>query len=193
MERTSEQRVEGRRFANREWRNGLQTRIEIPLLVRLLRVPTGLDFLETGCGSGVGLVALARICRPASITGVDVDDDLLMLAQARCAERYVMARLVHGDIRDLPFEDGSFDVVVDFGTLYHVTPEEQALQEIARVLRSEGLLVHETPLAQLLAHPVLSSRKRLSWALAPQLAPRRSAGLWACRVKRDDVRDVANA
>jgi ubiquinone/menaquinone biosynthesis C-methylase UbiE len=94
------------------------------------------------------------------------------------------ANLMHGDVRELPFRDESFDLIVDFGTLYHVRPARQALSEIARVLRVGGVLVHETRLGQLLSHPVGSSRRRLPWQFAPQLGPRRSAGLWACRVKQ---------
>jgi len=171
-------------FANRSWRNGLQTHVEIPLLVRLLRVPAGRDVLETGCGRGVGLVALAQACRPASLTGVDIDNGLLRLARARCTARHVTVGLVQGDVRELPFPDETFDVVIDFGTLYHVRPARQALSEIARVLRAGGLLVHEAPLAQLLAHPVRSTHRRLPWRLEPQLVPVRGAALWGCRAKK---------
>ena len=172
-----------RAFANRRWRNSLQARLEIPLLVRLLSVPPERDVLETGCGRGVGLVALARTCRPASLTGVDIDGDLVRIARARCAARHVAADLVQGDVRELPFPDESFDIVIDFGTLHHVRPARQALSEVERVLRIGGVLVHETQLSQMLAHPVRSSRSRLLWQFAPQLAPVRVAGLWACRIK----------
>ena len=42
------------------------------------------------------------------------------------------------DIRDLPFEDESFDGVVANHMLYHVPDRPQALAEIRRVLRSAG-------------------------------------------------------
>ena len=173
-------------------RNGVHARVEIPLLARLLPVPPESDILETGCGRGVGLVALANVCCPGSLTGIDLDADLLRLARDRCAAGHVTADLVCGDICDLPFQDESFDLVIDFGTLYHVGPEERALREIARVLRIEGVLVHETPFAQLLAHPLHATRRRLSWLATPQLAPERSFGLWACRIKRATPGDLAS-
>jgi len=170
-------------FTNQGLRNVLHMRVEVPLLVRLLRLPAGCDVLETRCGAGLGLMALADNCRPASLTGVDIDEELLRQARARFSAHQLAANLVHGDIRGLPFPDESFDLVVDFGTLYYVRPARRALREIARVLRAGGVLVHETPLSQLLAHPVGSSRRLLPWRVAPELVPLRSAGLWACRIK----------
>jgi ubiquinone/menaquinone biosynthesis C-methylase UbiE len=49
-----------------------------------------------------------------------------------------------GDVRNLPFRDDSFDVVVAAWMLYHVFPLDQALAELARVLRPGGRLVAVT-------------------------------------------------
>ncbi len=180
-------------FTTQRLRNVLHMRVEIPLLVRLLRVPPHCDVLETGCGVGLGLVALSQTCRPSSLTGVDVDGDLLRQARARFSARRLAANLVQGDVRELPFPDESFDLVIDFGTLYYVQPARQAITEITRVLRIGAVLVHETALSQLLAHPVASSRRALPWQFVPQLCPRRSAGLWACRVKQAGPVDGSSA
>jgi SAM-dependent methyltransferase len=85
----------------------------------------------------------------------------------------------------MPFPDGSFDVVIDFGTCFHISRPEAALSEIARVLGEGGVLVHETPLSQLLAHPCRSAGRRLPWAAAPELAPFGTALLWSRRVNRE--------
>jgi SAM-dependent methyltransferase len=93
-------------------------------------------------------------------------------------------------VRALPFADASFDVVVDFGTCYHVgggrSGAHLALEQIARVLRAGGLLVHETPLAQHLAHPIRSFARTLPWREVPELVRERAAGLWATRRRRHD-------
>jgi ubiquinone/menaquinone biosynthesis C-methylase UbiE len=58
-------------------------------------------------------------------------------------------------------------MVIDFGTCYHVSGGTQgslmALREITRVLRPGGLFVHETCVAQHLAHPVRSFGRSLPW------------------------------
>jgi len=170
-------------FPNRPWRNRIQESFEVAAVVRLLRVPRGGRLLEIGCGRGIGLVPLARFGRPAVLTGLDIDRELIEHARARVVEAGVVADLRVGDIRALPFDDASVDLVVDFGTCYHVARSEAALAEIERVLAPGGLFVCESPLAQLLAHPSRSTRRRLPWHAAPLLVPHHCAGLWSSRVK----------
>ena len=172
-------------FGNMESRNGLQERIEIPLLLRALRLPSGGRVLEVGCGRGVALPVLAERLRPSSLVGVDIDGALVEVARRRIVRSGTRAQVRTADVRALPFESGSFDLVIDFGTCYHVgggpTGQLAALAEIARVLCVGGLFVHETRVAQHLAHPVRSFGRRLPWPAVPMLAPMREAVLWTAR------------
>jgi len=170
-------------FPNVQGRNAIQERFEVPTLARLLRLPAGGDLLEVGCGRGVALGPLAAACRPASLTGVDVNAALIAEARAAAEAAGVAAELRRADVRDLPFPEASFDLVVDFGTCYHIARPELALAELERVLRPGGLLVHETPLAQLCSHPT-RFRGGLPWSSAPRLVPERRALFWAARRKR---------
>lgn len=176
---------EYRSFGNMESRNGLQERIEIPLLVRALRLPQGGRVLEVGCGRGVALPVLAERLRPASLVGVDVDRSLVEIARQRVVRTGTRADVQVADVRALPFEDGCFDLVIDFGTCYHVSGgvpgRLAALREIGRVLRADGLFVHETPVAQMLAHPARSFGRRLPWVNVPLFVSDRRAILWTAR------------
>jgi ubiquinone/menaquinone biosynthesis C-methylase UbiE len=149
--------------------------------------------LEIGCGRGVALPELARRLGPDELVGVDVDAALLAEARDRVREARIAATLVEGDVRDLPFETGRFDLVVDFGTCYHAADSlagrRAALREVARVLRKGGLFVHETRVAQRLAHPVRSRGRSLRWEGAPTLVAHRSAVLWAVRRQVGSARD----
>jgi SAM-dependent methyltransferase len=172
-------------FGNVEARNGLQEVLEIPLLTRLLRLPRGKRVLEVGCGRGVALPVLAKRLAPLSLTGIDVDPALVAIARARMASARLDARIIEGDLRSMPFADGTFDVVIDFGTCYHVSGGRAgalaAMREIARVLVPGGLFVHETSAAQHLAHPVRSFGRTLPWGSAPGFVRQRSAVLWSVR------------
>lgn len=169
-----------RPFANQEYRNALQCRLEIPALLRALPIARGCRLLEVGCGRGIGLGELAKRCAPSRLVGLDIAPDLIAVARARLgagAELYV------GDVRRLPFGDREFDVVIDFGTCYHVDEPGVALREIARVLDVGGLFIHESPLAQVIAHPIRSGGRRLPWHETAELEGDRQAGLWASRRK----------
>ena len=175
---------EYRPFPNESDRNTRQVAIEVPLMVRALRLPTGGRVLEVGCGRGVALPVLARLLRPARLAGLDLDPALLDEARARAEAEGIAVDLVPGDIRCIPFPDGAFDLVVDFGTCYHIARAAEALAEIARVLAPRGLFVHETPLSQLFAHPFRSFGRRMPRPFSIGFERHRAALLWAARRRR---------
>ena len=174
-------------FGNVETRNGLQAWVEIPLMIRALRLPRRARVLEIGCGRGVALPVLDDRLEPVELFGLDIDRALLAEARERVRNTRTYATLVEGDVRDLPFDADRFDLVVDFGTCYHASDtmdgRRTALREVSRVLCKGGLFVHETRVAQRLAHPVRSFGRALPWADVPTLVRDRSAGLWGVRRK----------
>lgn len=169
-------------FPNQEWRNTLQSTIEIGLATRLLHVPKGGRILEVGCGRGVALAPLTRICEPSSLTALDIDLKLLEVARQTAANEGIEVSLVQGDLRAMPFADRSFDLVVDFGTCYHVGGRAEAVAEVERVLAPGGLFFYESPLSQAIAHPGRTTWRRLPWR-GTCLRPIARAGLWSARVK----------
>lgn len=167
-----------RPFPNEEGRNTRQQAIEIPLMIAALGLPRGGRVLEVGCGRGVALPVFARRLRPARLAGLDIDAALLEVAERRVREEGIAAELVPGDVRRMPFPDAAFDLVIDFGTCYHIARPEAALSEIARVLAPGGLFVEETRLSQLLSHPVRSWGRSVPWCAERRLVRVRGAGLW---------------
>lgn len=170
-------------FTMMDRRDFMQERLEVPIMVKALKLPSYQRILEIGCGCGIALVPLAELCHPSRLVGIDIDKRLLKQAGKRLKAREVKAELYQEDVRRLPFVDESFDIVVDFGTCYHINRRVKALREISRVLIRGGIFVQETPLNQFLSHPVRSFRKRIPWKMAPQLTFRRTAIMWSSRVK----------
>jgi len=175
--------TEYRPFPNEEGRNSRQTQWEIPALVRALGIPTDVRILEVGCGRGIALPVLDRLCSPRRLVGLDIDEELLVEAADHLREHRTKAELCHGDVRRMPFADEAFDVIIDFGTLYHIARPQAALDEITRVLAPGGTFVFETKASQFLSHPIRSRGRRLPALAAYDLQHRRWAMLWASRTK----------
>lgn len=143
-------------FPNEEGRNTRQAQLEIPAMVRALGIPSDARILEVGCGRGIALPVLDQLCSPRRLVGLDIDPELLAEAAANLREHGTTAELCTADVRRMPFAAESFDVIIDFGTLFHIARPQAAAAEIARVLSPSGMFVHETKASQLLAHPVRS-------------------------------------
>ena len=74
------------------------------------------------------------------VTGLDISDSMVALAQRRCAKEPIKSRttIVKGDATALPFPDASFDVGVSTQVYEYVPDVAQALAELHRVLRPGG-------------------------------------------------------
>ena len=102
--------------------------------------------LDVGCGSGALAVAAAKACPDAQVTGVDPFDAGAPATAAQCEANAqaegvaAQCTFVQGDLAALPFDDGSFDVVV--GNLaYHALPQKDKtalVLESLRVLKPGG-------------------------------------------------------
>jgi SAM-dependent methyltransferase len=90
--------------------------------------------LSIGCGIGVHEEALRSRLPRMDLVCSDVQDE--MLAQVPGGMERVAA-----DMTALPFAEGSFDAVYEVTALVFVRDPEQALTEMARVLRPGGVLV----------------------------------------------------
>ena len=97
--------------------------------------------LEVGCGGGALLKeALQSGCRAAA---VDHSPDMVRVARDANRRAIEEGRLViqHGDAHRLPFPDGTFTRAVMTGVLGFLSDPVQALGEIRRTLRPDGLFV----------------------------------------------------
>lgn len=99
----------------------------------------GLSVLDACCGSGRSAVA-AYQRTGVPVVGVDVSER--MLARGRHHARATRARVlpVRADALRLPFADETFDAVTLAWGLRNLSPEEEALAELRRVLRPGGWL-----------------------------------------------------
>ncbi len=125
---------------------GLETEIEAEHLQRYQSVQgvvTGKRVLDIASGAGYGAVLLAE--NAAHVCGVDIDYEAVNFARDRYKE--VNLTYLQASLAALPFASGSFDVVISFETIEHVSADlhNKFLEEILRVLSPDGFLIISTP------------------------------------------------
>jgi SAM-dependent methyltransferase len=108
-------------------------------LLRLCHLRAGQRVLDAGCGAGATVVRLAgpHRCR---VVGADVSPRMLDWARRGALRAGVASRveLAVADVRELPFEDDAFDLVLCESVLAFVDDKRCALRELVRVLRPGG-------------------------------------------------------
>jgi len=130
--------------------------------------------LELGCGTGRVALPIARAGR--EIVGVDRSEAMLSRARARVRRARLQRklRLIRGDIRQLPFPDRSFALVMaPYGMLQSLLVErdlKQTLTAVSRVLAKDGIFGLEL-VADLPAWDEYSKRVSLRGKRGPGGAP----------------------
>ncbi len=126
--------------------DGLELRATRPQQIEILETYLGdIDFpdaarvLDVGCGTGAQSRTLIQWPEVAEVVGVDRARFLLERARELAAGLEGL-RFEEADGHDLPFEDGSFDVVIAHTILTHVADPVAVLAELFRVLRPGGTL-----------------------------------------------------
>ncbi|PQK79913.1 hypothetical protein CG428_00640 [Pantoea ananatis] len=96
------------------------------------------------CACGIGYSASILLTNPEvkNYYGFDVDRDAISYAQNQNIER---AKFDYGSIMSLPFEDQSIDTFISLETLEHLEYPENALIEIKRVLKPDGIFICSVP------------------------------------------------
>ena len=129
-------------LVNNPLRAAAQRWVETPLLIGEHGTFVGKNMLEVGCGHGVGIDIL-RAYGAAQVTGFDLDPAMIALARVHAAASGAGAQVYVGDATAISAPDASFDAVVEYAILHHIPRWQEALAEIARVLRPGGVFFFE--------------------------------------------------
>jgi SAM-dependent methyltransferase len=111
-------------------------RMAAAAFLRWLALPSGLRWLDVGCGTGALTEAILAAADPGEVLGVDPTADFLVSAEARIVDPRV--RFEIGDARALPVPSDAYDAVVAGLVLNFVPEPEAAVAEMVRVARPGG-------------------------------------------------------
>ena len=122
-----------------------RTAREVNGIINLLNIAPGSSILDLCCGHGRHAIPLAQ--RGYSITGQDLSEVLLGRARAEAKSQGIQAHWIQSDMRTSPFEN-EFDAIINiftaFGYLETEEDDTQALQQVHKALKSNGLFLLET-------------------------------------------------
>jgi SAM-dependent methyltransferase len=125
----------------RHWWFRGRRQLLVNLLRRLACPDSGrLSILDYGCGTGGNTSAYGSF---GNVVGVEPGSAAVRLGHKRGGARYCRASGT-----DLPFRDGSFDVVMASDVLEHIEHDDEAVSEIARMLRPGGSAILSVPAHQ---------------------------------------------
>ncbi|MBC7248280.1 MAG: class I SAM-dependent methyltransferase [Actinobacteria bacterium] len=106
-------------------------------LLDRLDLPDETRILDVGCGTGGNFPFLARY---GVVEGCDYSEEAVRFCRLRGA-----APVREASIYELPYEDGSFDLVTCLDVIEHLRLDLPAFRELARVLRPGGHLLVTLP------------------------------------------------
>jgi len=120
------------------WYRGLQNLL-FSSIEKIFCKQRKINILDAGCGTGYILQCLNKY---GISFGIDISEVALRYCQSRALNRITKA-----SISELPFRDESFDLVVSTDVFYHkaVENDNNAIKEIFRVLKKEGVMIINLP------------------------------------------------
>jgi ubiquinone/menaquinone biosynthesis C-methylase UbiE len=114
------------------------------MTVNLAQVKQGDCVLEVGCATGTLSLAAKRQAGPTgSVFGIDIIPGMIEVSREKAIQAKLDVTFQLGNIEDIPFSNGHFDVVMCSFMIFHMSEEvrHKGIKEIYRVLKPQGKLL----------------------------------------------------
>jgi len=177
---------------------GIWSRFAGEMFLDWLEPPSGLRWIDVGCGNGAFTEALVDRCRPVEVQGIDPSEEQLAFARTRPSSRVTEFR--QGDAMALPFPAGRFDAAVMALVIVFVPDPVKGVAEMVRVVVPGGIVatyVWDMTGGGFPLDPILAEMRAMG--LAPPRPPRVDAsrmdalhGLWTgAGLEAVETREIA--
>ncbi len=101
----------------------------------------GMDVLDIACGPGVVSCEMAKMVKPGTVTGVDINEKLIQVAKEYSKQiKVTNADFSVGNAYELSFPENSFDFVYARFVFQHLEDCQKVVDSIYKVLRPNGII-----------------------------------------------------
>ncbi len=101
--------------------------------------------VDAGCGSGYSSQLIQEKFTPKRLIAFDFMPEQIELAKIRNRRNNLNINFYQGDMREIKELDNSIDAVFIFGVIHHISDWQNAIKEVYRILKPEGVLLIEEP------------------------------------------------
>ena len=123
---------------DRRWQNYISK--SLSFLLDFADFSTDTSILDVACGTGELAKLLLEKNPQQQITGVDISESMLKIA-CKKLEAYSNVSLLRASVTSLPFDNGSFDLIICANAFHYFASPQLALAEMKRVLKPQGELI----------------------------------------------------
>lgn len=103
-------------------------------------LPEGANVLEVAPGPGYFAIEMARLNR-FHVTGLDISHTFVEIAKENAQQMGMNVDFQQGDAANMPFDEGSFDLIICQAAFKNFNHPGKAINEMRRVLRSGGIAI----------------------------------------------------
>jgi len=92
--------------------------------------------LDAGCGNGKNMIYFKK--NGHTVKGIDFSESLLKICKSKDLD------VLNSDIRNLPFENNTFDNTISIAVIHHLSTNEdriKAIKELLRVTKKDGKIL----------------------------------------------------
>lgn len=108
-------------------------------LQEISQLPPKKKVLEIGCGNGIGTRLIHEYFQPSELIATEYDESLVEITQQKVKDLNVLVE--QADATKFRFANNEFDAVIGLSVIHHIPNWEEALDELHRIIKPNGLLI----------------------------------------------------
>lgn len=108
-------------------------------LQEISRLAPDKKILEIGCGNGIGTRLIHEYFKPSEFIATEYDDSLVEVTKEKVKDLNVT--IEQADASNFRFANDEFDAVIGLSVIHHIPNWEDALNELHRIIKPDGLLI----------------------------------------------------